>query len=138
MSIFRTNCRRVKLALKLVFIILFVFLSNHSASCYGKPKKINIKHTLIDKTNGNYYVLDKTRTMVSAYNKQNKLLWRTNPFKDSFLPIYRTTRPVIDFFKLTKGKYINRNEEVIWIVFNSSQGGYLLKSNGKFYFLGND
>jgi hypothetical protein len=98
------------------------------------PKNDITKDTLFDKNNGNKYVIDKTRTIITAYNKKGRIIWKTNPYEDSFLPVYRYKKTYIVSFKFVK----RDKKEVIFIVYHNTVFGYLLKSNGKFYKNGND
>jgi hypothetical protein len=41
--------------------------------------------TLVDSSSGNYFVLDSAHITVSAYDRNGKILWKTNPWKDNHL-----------------------------------------------------
>jgi hypothetical protein len=60
----------------------------------GKP--IN----LIDSASGNTYQLDSAHIMFTALDKSGKRLWKTDPWKDNNISVYRTKRPVIVDFKI--------------------------------------
>ncbi len=96
-----------------------------------------LKDTLYDKENGNIYVLDKNKIFVTAYDKNGKVIWRTDPVKDAFIRKYRTDRPIIVSFEFGT-ESVNQKSEAIWIRYNNSQFGYLLKKNGKFRCQGQD
>ncbi|MES2382147.1 MAG: hypothetical protein V4538_13965 [Bacteroidota bacterium] len=145
MSSLVNNSNRNVLKIALLLISAFYLNSN---SAHNRTIKIAtennpvLRDTLYDKQNGNIYVLDKNRIFITAYDKEKKLLWKTDPALDSFLPQYQMEqfelkRPIIKYFSLQELKD-DKRMEVIWIVFNNTQFGYLLKNNGKFYWLGQD
>jgi hypothetical protein len=101
-----------------------------------------ITHTLIDKVSGVRYILDNDFIRVKAVDKNGALLWKTDPFVDNELEVYRLKRPLIVYFSFglsgfnkceeTKGK------EVIKIIYNSKQFGEIDKLTGTFSFMGQD
>lgn len=145
MSLLVNNINRNVLKIVLILMGISYLNNNFAHNCINKIVAENnpvLKDTLYDKQNGNIYVLDKNRIFITAYDKEKKLLWKTDPALDSFLPQYQMEqfelkRPIIKYFSLQQLKYDNRME-VIWIVFNNNQFGYLLKNTGKFYWLGQD
>lgn len=90
--------------------------------------------TLLDKQSENQYIIDKDRKTITAIDKKRNILWKTNPYKDSFLDEYRVKNPFIIKFKFI----IINNKEVIYITYNNSVFGFILKTNGKFYWEGRD
>ncbi len=113
----------------------FIKQSNHSVK--QQHQEFILKDTLFDKYNGNIYVLDKKRIFITAYDKNGKVIWRTDPVKDAFIRKYRTDRPIIVSFEFGT-ESVNQKSEAIWIRYNNSQFGYLLKKNGKFRCQGQD
>lgn len=105
------------------------------------------------------YVLDSTHTIISAFDKVGKLIWSTNPYKDSHLQEYRTKSPYIRYMAFTTEKisphlttrcgfrlsiqekysrYYATSIRVIVISYNNSQFGVIDLESGKFCFYGQD
>ena len=100
-------------------------------------EKSQIKHdTLIDKTTGIRFILNKSRVFIVAIDKNGKLLWKANPVADNKLEEYRTKKPVIVYFEFDLDKF--RNKQVIAIGYNNTQFGYIDKTTGHFTFRGQD
>ncbi|MEI6823918.1 MAG: hypothetical protein WCL51_18460 [Bacteroidota bacterium] len=99
--------------------------------------------TIIDSVSNNYYVLDSTHTFITAYNKSNKIIWKTNPRKDNSLEYYRHKNPVIIHFQIIKiywndfGEY-KKGDRAIFIKYDNSQSGCLDFKTGKFTYAGRD
>jgi len=101
----------------------------------GKPV------TLTDSASGNIYSLDSAHIMVTAQDKTGKLLWKTDPWKDNKIAVYRTDRPVIVDFNIqnTNRDYgVPIGSKVLWIVYINTQFGFLDLATGKFTWLGQD
>jgi hypothetical protein len=96
-----------------------------------------VHDTLVDKCNGNKFVLNKNRVSISALDSVGKILWESSPAEDSKLKEYRTKRRRIVQFCFDTLQTADKLE-VIRIVYSNTQFGYLLKSSGKFIFLGQD
>lgn len=131
-----------KSILRAGLILISIFYLNNIVASSNVNKFIIernpvLKDTLYDKENGNIYVLDKNRIFITAYDKKGKVLWRTDPVKDAFIRRYRTDRPVIISFEFGT-ESVNQKSQAIWIRYNNSQFGYLLKKNGKFRCQGQD
>ena len=93
--------------------------------------------TLIDSTTKNYYVLDSSHTVITAYDKLKKVIWKTNPTVANKLPEYIVKRPTITYFAFGKDN-TKEKKEIIGIGYNNSQFGFLDKKIGKFTFEGQD
>jgi hypothetical protein len=97
---------------------------------------------LNDITTHTRFVLDTSHIYITAYGASGKILWKTDPWKDNKIEIYRTNRPVIVNMQFdTNPGYPNKNnkgEKVIWIQYINTQFGYLDLRTGAFYFLGQD
>jgi hypothetical protein len=102
----------------------------------GKPV------TLTDTASGVIFSLDSAHIMVSAHDKKDSLLWKTDPWKDNKIEVYRTDRPVIVDFQLLgpESKFwgVPKGKTVLWIVYINTQFGYLDLETGKFRFMGQD
>lgn len=83
------------------------------------------------------YILNEKKTIVSAINSNNDTLWVTNPVKDSHVEKYRVSTPIIVSISLYK---VDRPDmkEVIFLAYNNSQFGYIIKKTGEFVFMGQD
>ncbi len=81
-----------------------MFLCNFKSENHHKHNSVN-DTTIFYKNNGNKYILDKTRTIIKAIDKNGKLLWKTNPYKDSFLEAYRVNNPIIKMFAFGKNPH---------------------------------
>jgi hypothetical protein len=102
----------------------------------GKPV------TIIDSASGGTFYLDSAHIMVTAQDKAGKLLWKTDPWKDNKIAVYRTNRPVIVDFNI-QNLYQNfgavpKGTRVLWIVYINTQFGFLDLATGKFSWLGQD
>ena len=105
----------------------------------GKPL------TIIDSLTNNYYILDSTHTIITAYNKSNQIIWKTDPLKDSLDTEYKSKNFTIHYFKIMiiNLNYLNVNfvkthnikEREIAIRYSNSYG-YVDLETGKFTFMG--
>lgn len=119
-----------------IFIIGLFFLTNCSSNQPTEGKLI-FKDSLIEYSLETKYFLDTSMIHIYAYDIHNKLLWKTDPWKDNNLMVYRNARPKVIYFQFLKDERTNNNE-VIGVGYNNSQFGYLDKLTGKFTFLGQD
>lgn len=92
---------------------------------------------LKDSLTGNIFLLDSTHINIYAFNTKGDTLWKTDPWKDNKLEVYRVKRPVIVDFDFATNKWTD-NKEVIWIVYNNTQFGTINKEVGKFRWMGQD
>jgi len=118
------------------FIIFPTICKGQYVSHYIEKDRIKID-TLIDKTTGVRFILDKKRIYIKAIDKSGKVLWKTDPAVDNNLDEYRVKRPTIVYFAFKTDKFTD-NKEVIAISYNNSQFGYLDKKTGHFQFEGQD
>ncbi|MBP1663025.1 MAG: hypothetical protein H6Q19_165 [Bacteroidetes bacterium] len=118
------------------FIVLPTICKGQYVSHYIEKDRINVD-TLIDKTTGVRFILDKRRIYIKAIDKSGKELWKTNPAVDNNLDEYRVKRPTIVYFAFKTNKFTG-NKEVIAISYNNSQFGCLDKKTGHFQFEGQD
>jgi hypothetical protein len=98
---------------------------------------------LIDSLTSNYYILDSTHIFVTAYDKSNKIIWKTDPYIDNAIEEYRTIRPIIINWGFGKSpnyfpKEIKEGLKVIWITYNNTQYGFIDIRTGKYYWCGQD
>ena len=96
-----------------------------------------VKDTLIDKSLGYKFIIDKNRIVISAFDMKGKLIWKTNPAVDNKLEEYKVKIPTIVYFAFDSDRS-QKKSEVIWIAYNNSQFGFLDKKTGKFTFEGQD
>jgi len=111
----------------------------------------NIPITLVSTTilkkdtiNNVTFTVDSTEITITAIDLFGNILWKTDPWKDNKLPIYRHNRPVIKYFALdTISSYFtdekwHAGKKVISITHTNSQFGYVDRKTGEFFFLGQD
>jgi len=128
----------MKHSLLLLFLLPLVLKAQNTTYTSHANLNNRIKnYTLTDSIKGTSFVLDSTNIYITAYDKSGKQLWRTDPWKDNNLEAYRVQRPVIVHYSIVNSNRTN-NKEVIWIIYQNTQFGYLDKEDGKFTFLGND
>jgi hypothetical protein len=123
-------------------LLTFTFLLL-TALCFGQyighatlGDKIK-KDTLVDNDLKMKFILDSSRIFISAFDENNKLVWRTDPWADNKIREYRVKRPVVVLYNLQKSKWTDGIEK-IWIVYNNTQFGTVDKVSGKFKWLGQD
>jgi hypothetical protein len=95
------------------------------------------EYTLIDQEFKMKFLLDSQRIHIDAYDSLNRLVWRTDPWLDNELMMYRLKRPRIIYFAFANEERTG-NKEVIWIEYNTTQFGILDKETGKFTSFGQD
>ncbi|HLY69789.1 MAG TPA: hypothetical protein VKR53_08665 [Puia sp.] len=101
------------------------------------PDTVVKTHVLIDSVPHFKFILDSSATVISAFDENGKKLWQTDPWKDSKLQRYRVDRPKVVEFYIANDPYV-KFHNVIMIVYNSSQTGYLDEKTGRFHFAGQD
>jgi len=124
---------------KFCFLIFTVaFSSSILAQYVGRYTEKNriIFDTLLDKLTSNKFIVDTSRTYITAIDQQGKILWRTNPILDNKLEKYQTDKPTIIHFAFNNNP--TKTKEVIWISYSNTQFGYIDKGSGKFTFRGQD
>lgn len=99
--------------------------------------------TLTDSSSGKIFTLDSSHIIVCGIDKNGNVLWKTDPWKDNNIEIYRTARPVIVDFTLAMtderfSRMVPTGTTVLWIVYINTQFGFLDLKNGKFFFCGQD
>jgi hypothetical protein len=128
---------------KYLSLTLFILTAAVSNSAFGQyishhTEKDRIKvDTLIDKKNGDKFIIDKQRVFITAIDKSGKLLWKTDPAIDNKLEKYRTDRPTLVYFSFGDDRTKSK-KEVIWLSYSNTQFGYLDKKSGRFIFQGQD
>jgi hypothetical protein len=110
---------------------------SHIRTKPGKPL------ILVDSLTNNRFVLDSAHIFITAYDKNGKILWKTDPFIDNSLEEYRTKRPFIVNFQFTVNHWCSKGNvedgtKVIWINYINTQAGYIETKSGKFHFCGQD
>jgi len=119
----------------------FVFACFFPTVCFGQyiahylEKDHIVKDTLVDRF-GVKYIIDKKRIYVTAVDINGKQLWKTDPVIDNKLEEYRKKRPTVVYFEFSVDR--SGKNQVIQIVYENSQFGYLDKKTGKFTFSGQD
>ena len=102
------------------------------------PEKV----ILHDSISNNTFVLDSTHVYITAYNRSGKVLWKTDPWKDNNIEVYRTRRPIIVNMKFGNNPGYSdkskRGEKVIFIAYINTQFGFIELKTGKFFFEGQD
>lgn len=102
------------------------------------PQKV----TLTDSSSSNTFVLDSTHVYITAFNRTGGILWKTDPWKDNKIEVYRTNRPIIvDMVFGANPGYPDestKGEKVIFIEYINTQFGFIDLKTGKFYFEGQD
>jgi hypothetical protein len=136
--------------MKLLFIFLF-FCTVHgpcvAQKCYSLDQgwiPCSMSDTLIDKSTGNYYVVVRSERCIKAFDRYQRPLWETNPWKSKELSrmhgsnwngylnpdsIYIRT---IDF---PKTEYMGGNRSIV-VYFTDRIDGFLDKKTGRFSTLG--
>ena len=119
-------------------------LNGHTAWDSRAKSKEGKQVIIIDSITNNYYVLDSTHTIITAYNSSKQIIWKTNPRKVNHLSEYRHQNPVIIYYKIGKlpdniyGSLSKKGEKVIFISYSNSQFGFLDLKTGKFTYEGQD
>jgi hypothetical protein len=125
--------------------LVTLLLSCIFSVCLAQPATCDIQRIpniqnklLIDKRTHYHFILDTTQTTIEARRKNGDLIWRTNPWKDNYIPFAAENHcPCIVIFQFANDWRTN-NHEVIMISYNSTLCGYLDKQNGRFTLLGQD
>jgi hypothetical protein len=125
--------------MKYVALLSLLFVLFNCKNNKSSPNQITspYKDTLIDNLTGSRYYLDTAQIYIYAFDQFGKLQWKTDPWKDNSLMEYRVKRPKILYFRFRKDEWTD-SVEVIAILYNNSQFGYLDKLTGKFKFQGQD
>jgi hypothetical protein len=107
---------------------------------------------LTDSSTNFKFVLDSAHIYVTAYNSVGDILWKTDPWKDNNIKIYRTKRPIIvnmvfgvnpgysdeDLQFDTNTGYSDsakKGKKVIWIQYINTQAGFIDLKTGAFHFM---
>ena len=93
---------------------------------------------ITDPDTKNYYVLDAPHIYITAYDRNGKKLWKTDPYMDNQMGEYRTKRPVIVDFKFVTENFSSTKVETISIVYDNTEFGYENLKTGKYHSLGRD
>ena len=81
--------RKITVITGLIFVLLFPIIADGQSITHYLVKD-NIKRgTLIDNAAGVKFVIDKSRTRITAIDKNGKQIWKTNPATDNKLEKYR-------------------------------------------------
>jgi len=119
-------------------------LNGHTSWDSRTKSKEGKQVIIVDSITNNYYVLDATHTIITAYNNSKHIIWKTNPRKKNHLSEYRHPNPVITYYQIGKfpdnmyGSINNKGEKVIFISYSNSQFGFLDMKTGKFTYEGQD
>jgi len=93
---------------------------------------------IIDPGTKNYYVLDAPHIYITAYDKNGKKLWKTDPYMDGQMGEYRTKRPIIVDFKFVTESFSSTKVETISIVYDNTEFGYVNLNTGRYSSMGRD
>jgi hypothetical protein len=97
---------------------------------------------LKDSSSARTFILDTSHIFIVALNSQRDTVWKTDPWKDNKLEVYRTKRPrVVDMTIGSNEGWISSDkkpENVLWIRYNNTQFGFISLTTGKFHFSGQD
>jgi hypothetical protein len=131
----------------LKLVILSILMTGLKKFCFGQIDtslgyiKFPDDHkTRIIKDHKHYLklVLDTSHIYVEAINENGNRLWKTDPWSDAKLPVYRMiNRPKIVTFYLLNDS-TTKNKDVIAIMYENSQSGFIDVRTGKFRFFGQD
>lgn len=94
-------------------------------------------YVLTDSATGVKYVLNRKRNFIAAIDVRGNILWETDPRETADVGEYRVTHPKIiemGFRYNVEGLY----HDVIFIRYNNSQFGYVVKETGQFVWQGQD
>lgn len=122
------------------YLLLFLLIAKICSAQYFAhyTLKDNVKKNILyDRATVTTFSLDSNHIFITARDKTGKELWRTDPWKDNKLMTYRVNRPVIVYFYFENSSRTN-NKEVIWIVYNNTQFGFIEKETGRFTWMGQD
>ncbi len=116
-------------------IILLFFLLQ--CNIFAQHAHSEHEESVLTDSAGIRYALDSKKVYLVAIDKNNKMLWYADPYKDNKLKPYKVERPVISemFFVFSQ---TDINKEVIWILYDNTQYGEVDKKTGKFLFLGQE
>jgi hypothetical protein len=121
----------------LLLINFCLLLVNFSWGQNNRSKQLAAHATLSDDSTKTLFILDTSQVFIIALDSMGRQLWRTDPWKDNHIEMYRIQRPVIVKFFFANNEWTN-NKEAIWIVYNNTQFGIVEKANGKFTWFGQD
>jgi len=98
---------------------------------------------LTDSISNDSYILDSAHITITAYDRFDKKIWSTDPYKDNSIEEYRTKRPIIINYGFGKSPNyfpdkIKEGLKVIWITYNNTQFGFIDIKTGKYYYCGQD
>jgi hypothetical protein len=129
--------------MKKCFLILLVTQTLNSP-CFAQSHPDTTFHgkgwmnsLLVDSNSGIKYVLDSSRTFITAYKKNGKILWRTNPQKENNIKLFMYSDSSIYYFYFYSDKSTGNIEQIL-IAYGNSYEGFINKKTGKFTFFGQD
>jgi hypothetical protein len=122
--------------------------SSNTQSAYSYQPVLNqdyiVPRVLTDPRTHIVYYLESDGRHISAIGPDGKLLWHVEPFADAKLEAYRFSHPIILEFDFPDKpwwrihRYLGKAQDFISIGYNSSQFGALRKTDGHFFFFGQD
>lgn len=131
-------------------VLLAILLNLAAANAYSTPQESIANPSLVTSINnykapnaplsyfseqtGITFYVESDGRHVTALASTGKILWHRNPFVDGKLEPYRVDRPVI----VRIGETNRFGEKTLFIIFNSSQFGFLDYKTGEFKFNGQD
>jgi hypothetical protein len=131
------------------YLIILLFSIMAIEHCIGQKDTMYTYHSafelanhlkileLFDPGTKTKFILDSVQIHISAVDSNGNKIWTTDPHRDGALERYRFDRPIIVEFYFANSKRTG-NKEVIWIIYNNTQFGFVDKKTGKFTWLGQD
>jgi hypothetical protein len=126
--------KKLSAALPLMFLCAICFGQPDSATGYYNMRTDGAPRILADSDTGIHYILDSAHIYIEAIDLHGKTIWKTDPWKDNKLPLYRISRPRIASFGIGKAYWTHNNREIL-ITYNNTQTGYLDLRTGRFTFV---
>jgi hypothetical protein len=134
------NAKRILFLTLITPYVLLAKGQGDSGSLRDDVRRLNhvSPRVLVDGQSGKKFILDSTRTSITAVDRRGNIIWKTNPAVDNNL-FNRgiESDAYIKRFVLAKEKWSLGKEE-IYITYNYNLFGYLDKKNGKWKYIGRD
>jgi hypothetical protein len=118
-------------------IILNVAKSQHIfTNPDSSQEKLKMNTVLVDTSTQIRFMLDSTKTIITAINKNGKILWTTNPQKDNRIKFLLGSQNIVYLYFLLADDPEYKGQIVI--VYQNTLTGIINKKTGKFTFLGEE
>jgi hypothetical protein len=99
-----------------------------------KSGQQKLKTKLIDTLTNDYFTLDSKHVVVTAFDKEGKILWKTNPYKDNKIEENGAGKIEIIHFDFTVIRSLSGKVKFIQIGYNNGNYGFLELKTGTFIF----